>query len=66
MLGEPKGWQAQRRARLAQKYPELQVSDVKGVLDVDTQRVSRGELPTTFTQAAMRLAAEVARRRHAT
>ncbi|HUU33509.1 MAG TPA: hypothetical protein VMW48_05560 [Vicinamibacterales bacterium] len=65
MLGEPKDWQQQRRARLAQKDPEFAVSDVQGILNVDGARVRRGELPTTFTQTAMRLAAEVARRRHA-
>ncbi len=65
MLGEPKDWQAQRRMRMAQRFPELQVSDADGILNVDSVRIQRGELPTTFSQEMMRLAAEVARRRHA-
>lgn len=56
MLSEPKDWQAQRRARMSVNYPELAVSDAEGILRVDGERVARGELPTTFSQAAMRLA----------
>ena len=65
MLSEPKDWQAQRRARMAAQFPEFAVSDAKGVLQVDGERVQRGELPTTFSQMAMRLAAEAAKRRQA-
>ena len=63
MLGEPKDWQAARQARLAQQFPEMQVSDAEGILNVDGERVRRGELPTTFSQTMMRLAAEAARRK---
>ena len=62
-LSEPRDWQSQRRARLAMKYPELGVSDAEGILRVDGERAKRGELPTTFSQAAMRLAAHAARLR---
>ncbi len=62
-LSEPKDWQVQRRARMAAQYPEFAVSDAQGVLRVDGERVQRGELPTTFSQTAVRLAAEAARRR---
>ena len=61
MLGEPKEWQAQRQARMAMRYPELGVSDATGILNVDGERVKRGELPTTFSQTMMRLAAHTTR-----
>lgn len=65
MLAEPRDWMQQRRARMSMRYPEFAVSDAEGILRVDGERVANGQLPTTFTQAAMRLAAHASKVKHA-
>lgn len=47
---EPRGWKAKRQQTLADQYPELAWASPDQVLQVDTVRTSRGELPSRFTQ----------------
>lgn len=57
MSGEPRAWTLARREKLAAIYPELGLADAQTVMGVDELRSTRGEPPSAFSQAVMRLAA---------
>ena len=61
MIAEPKDWTTQRRQRMQMQYPELSVAETEDVLRVDAENVARGMPPSTFSQAARRLAAHAAK-----
>lgn len=60
-IGEPQGWSAQRKARLAQQWPvEFGHADAAQVMGIDAQSVAQGKPPSTFSQTAVALAAHAA------
>lgn len=57
MAAEPVEWTRERKARMAQQYPELSVASTQQVFRTDLHGVRQNLAPTDLSQTLMRLAA---------
>lgn len=57
MASEPPEWTRERKARMAQQFPELAVASTQQVFRTDLHAVQQNQPPTQLSQTLMRLAA---------